>query len=70
MVGLQHDRGSIGSTVPEKKVLKHSLIEGILTASFKGTFTYIFDKAPSKSKSRIILLALGVLGGITSGDFD
>jgi hypothetical protein len=62
--------GSIGSVVPEKKFLKRSLIEGILTASFKGTFTCIFDKAPSKSKSRLILSALGVLGGRTSEDFD
>jgi hypothetical protein len=42
--------GSIGSTVPEKKVSKRSFIEGILIAYFKGMFTCIFDKAPSKSK--------------------
>jgi hypothetical protein len=53
--------GSIGSAVPEKKLLKRSLIEGILIASFKGTFTCIFDKVPSKSKSRVILSASNVL---------
>jgi hypothetical protein len=51
-------------------VLKHSLIEGILMDYFRGTFTCIFDKSPSKSKSRVILLALGFLGGGTLEDFD
>jgi hypothetical protein len=61
--------GSIGSIDPEKKVSKHYLIDGILIASFRGTFTSIFDKAPSKSKSRSTLLVLDVLGGRTSRDF-
>jgi hypothetical protein len=69
MICLQHDWGVSGSSVPEKKLLKRSLIVGILMASFRGTFTCIFAKAPSKSKSRVILSALGFLGGGTSEFF-
>jgi hypothetical protein len=67
---LKHDWGSSGSGAPEKKLLKRSLIVGILMASFRGTFTCIFAKDPSKSKSRAILSALGFLGGGTSEVFD
>jgi hypothetical protein len=52
----------MGSSDPEKKVSKRSLMDGILIASLRGTFTCIFYNAPSKSKFRSTLPALDVLG--------
>jgi hypothetical protein len=70
MICLQHDWGVLRLRRSCKEVVEALFDCGILMASFRGTFTCIFAKAPSKSKSREILSALGFLGGGTSEDFD